>query len=164
MAEKGKNHQEIPKKGSYFYLRETLVIVMTLLLFTLPVSGTAFGVQSLIRNKGEEVARGVWVDGVREFRISASQWNFKPGIIQVNPGDRVRFVIGSTDLMHGFRIDELGINLYLPTDREVIHEVVIPPDMAEGTYGMHCYVCGAIGGHPEMKGSLIVGNPRVGRG
>ncbi len=106
------------------------------------------------------IARGVWVDGVREFRISASQWSFEPGIIKVNPGDRVRFIVTSTDLMHGFTINELNVNLYLPSGREVVHEVVIPPDIAEGTYRIYCSMCGAIG-RSHMDGSIIVSGPVV---
>ncbi len=107
------------------------------------------------------IARGVWVDGVREFRISAAQWNFEPGIIKVNPGDKVRFIVTSTDLMHGFTISELKVNLYLPSGVEVVHEVVVPPDIAEGTYEIHCNICGTIG-HPHMEGSIIVGSPGSG--
>ncbi len=167
MAEKENNSQEIPEKRRYQYLRWALPVIMAALVITLLVGGMAFGIESLIGskggNKGVEVARGVWVNGVREFRISASQWSFEPSIIKVNPGDRVRFIVTSTDLMHGFTIDELDINLYLPTGREMVHEIVIPLDIAEGTYEIHCNVCGAIG-HPEMAGSIIIGSPSVDTG
>ncbi len=121
MAKKENSPQEIPKKRRRFYLRGALLIIMTALIIVLLVSGMAFGVESLTGPKGEEVARGVWVDGVREFRISASQWSFEPGIIKVNPGDRVRFIVTSTDLMHGFTINELNVNLYLPSGVDVVH-------------------------------------------
>ena len=160
MAEKEKILQEIPKKRRHPYLWEALLIVMTVLIITLLVSGMAFGIQSSIGDGGEEVARGVWVDGVREFRIVASQWNFEPGIIKVNPGDRVRFRVTSTDLRHGFVINELNINLYLSSGVEVVHEVVIPLDIAEGIYKIDCNGCGTIG-HPHMNGSIIVGGPVV---
>ena len=160
MAEKEKSSQEIPKKRRYHYLKGALLIVMTVLIITLLVSGMAFGVQSLVGDEGQEVVRGVWVDGVREFRISASQWSFEPGIIKVNPGDTVRFIVTSTDLMHGFTIYELNVNLYLPSGVEVVHEVVIPLDIAEGIYKIDCNGCGTIG-HPHMNGSIIVGGPVV---
>ena len=161
MAEKEKRPQEVPQKRRR--LRGVLVIAITIFIITLLVSGMAFGIQSLIGDEGEEVAGGVWVDGVREFRILASQWNFEPGIIKVNPGDRVRFRVTSTDLMHGFTINELNINLYLPSGVEVVHEVVIPLDIAEGTYRIDCNKCGAFG-HPYMKGSIIIGSYSVGMG
>ena len=78
MAEKKKSLPEIPKKRRHLYLGEALLIVITMLIITLLVSGMAFGIQSLVGDEGEEVARGVWVDGVREFRILASQWDFEP--------------------------------------------------------------------------------------
>jgi hypothetical protein len=43
-------------------------------------------------------------------------------------------------------------------DAGVAREVVIPPDMPEGTYTMYCSIfCGI--GHPYMKGSIIIGEP-----
>lgn len=162
MAEKEKNPQEFPQKRRHSYLRGALPNVMVVVIITLLVSGTTFGVQRLIGAEGQEVAQGVWVNGVREFRISASQSNFEPGIIKVNPGDRVRFIITSTDLMHSFTINELDVNLYLPSGVEVLDEVVIPLDIAEGTYRIDCNLCGAIGGHLHKSGSIIIGSPDLG--
>jgi cytochrome c oxidase subunit 2 len=114
-------------------------------------------VQVLVKGQAE-VVEGVLVDGVRTFDISAEQWSFGPTALKVEPGDKVRFTVTSDDIMHGFSINELGINLALSPDVGVVHDGVIPLDMSDGTYTMYCSIfCGI--GHPYMKGSIIIGEP-----
>ncbi len=99
---------------------------------------------------------GVVVDGVREFRIEAPRWSFAPSVITVSPGETVRFIVTSQDIMHGFAINELGFNLPLSPGVDVATEVVIPRDIPEGTYTMYCSIfCGI--GHPYMKGTVVIG-------
>ncbi len=103
-----------------------------------------------------KIDEGVMVDGVREFRILTPQWNFEPVILKANPGDIVRFIVTSPDIMHGFAINELGVNLALKANEAMTTEIVIPKDIPEGTYTSYCSIfCGI--GHPYMKGSIIVG-------
>jgi hypothetical protein len=60
--------------------------------------------------------------------------------------------------MHGFSINELGVNLALNPDVGIVREVEIPPDMPDGTYTMYCSIfCGI--GHPYMKGNILIGEP-----
>jgi heme/copper-type cytochrome/quinol oxidase subunit 2 len=117
--------------------------------------GIAYGVQGLI---GGEPDEGVMVDGVREFNITKRQWSITPAVIKVNPGEKVRFIVTSADIKHGFAINELGINLSLEPEVASIHETVVPIDIAPGVYTMYCSVfCGI--GHPYMKGNIIIGTP-----
>ncbi len=161
MTEEEKRPQEVPQNRRRPYVGGALLIVITAFIITFFTGGIAYGVQSVIGGGEEE--EGVLVDGVKEFRISAPQWSFEPGIIKVNPGDTVRFIVTSEDITHGFAINELGINLPLSPGVVVVHEVVIPPDIAEGTYTMYCSIfCGS--GHPYMKGNIIVGTPSGGIG
>ncbi len=154
MTEEEKKPQEVPQKRRRFYKGGASLIAITVLIITLFTGGIAYGVQSLVT----EAVEGVLVDGVREFRISVQQWYFDPAIIKVSPGDTVRFRLTSQDITHGFSLNELGINLTVYPGVEVVHEVVIPPDMAEGTYTLYCSVfCGM--GHPYLKGKMIVGIP-----
>ena len=140
-----------------------MLIAITVLIITLFAGGIAYGVQSLIGGQQDGVDEGVLTDGVREFRIAASQWSFVPGSIKVNPGETVRFIVTSVDITHGFAINEMDINLPLSPGREVAREVVIPSDIPEGTYTMYCSIfCGI--GHPYMKGRIIVGAPGLGMG
>ena len=92
---------------------------------------------------------------VREFIMTAKQWEFVPNTIEVNKGDRVRLKITSIDVKHGIAIPDFGID-----------NVVLNPGKTEtveftadktGTFspGMICTVyCGE--GHAGMKGTIIV--------
>ena len=97
-------------------------------------------------------------DGVKDVSIHARSWGFTPRVIQVEPGDTVRFKVVSDDIKHGFAINELGLNLQLAVDREVRSpdvKIALPP----GKYTIHCSTfCGL--GHSTMKASLVVGDPR----
>lgn len=140
--------------------RGALFIVVTAIIISLFTGGIAYGVQSIIGVSGE-ASEGVLVDGVvKAFDITVKEWSFEPAIIKVNPGDTVRFTVTSLDMWHGFAINELGINLAIPSRETVVSEAVIPADVADGVYTMYCSVfCGL--GHPYLKGKVIVGNPKL---
>ena len=131
-----------------------LVIAVLALLAVLFTTGMAYGV---LRMTGGVVDEGVFKDGVREFEMTGAQWVFKPKIIKVDPGDRVRFHVNSKDITHGFAINELGVNRPLYPQKQTL-QVVIPKDMPEGTHTLYCSIfCGI--GHPYMKATIIVGEP-----
>lgn len=89
---------------------------------------------------------------VKEFTITAKQFQFSPSTIEVNKGDRVRLIITSTDVPHGFAIAEYGINQRLEVGKPATIEFTADK---EGTFTSFCSViCGA--GHSGMKGKLIV--------
>ncbi len=155
MTEEEKRPQEAPKEEAP---RRGVVsiIIITVIIITLFTGVIAFGVQSVMGAGEAKMDEGVMVDGVREFRIKAPQWYFDPMVITVNPGETVRFIVTSGDIMHGFAINELGVNLPLSPEVAVTTQVVIPPDIPEGTYTMYCSIfCGI--GHPYMKGTIIIG-------
>jgi len=134
-----------------------MLILITFLIASVFTGGIVYGVQGLV---SEEADEGTLVDGVKLFRIEASQWNFSPSAIKVNPGDRVRFIVISADIMHGFAMNEWGFNLALTPGLRLRHEVTIPADFPEGVYANYCSIfCGI--GHPYMKGRIMVGNPAL---
>jgi|SRR3989338_4804612 len=91
-------------------------------------------------------------DDVKEFQITAKQFSFEPGTIEVNKGDKVRLIVTSMDVPHGFAIKEYGINERLDVGKPVTIEFTADK---EGTFTAFCSVaCGA--GHSNMKGQLIV--------
>ena len=143
--------EEVPRKGV------ASLLIITAIIITLFTSVIAYGVQGVMGAGEADMDRGdVGVDGVKEFRIKAPQWYFEPLMITVNPGDKVRFIVTSVDIMHGFAVNELGVNLPLSPGVDVTAEVVIPSDIPEGTYTMYCSIfCGI--GHPYMKGTMIIG-------
>ena len=156
MAEEEKEPQEVPGTRRRFYASGTSLIIITAFIMIFFTGIIALGVQSVIGGGEVKVDQGVMINGVREFRLEAPQWYFEPAVIEVNPGETVRFVVISADIMHGFAINELGVNLPLSPDVAASQEVVIPRDIPEGTYTMYCSIfCGI--GHPYMKGAVIIG-------
>lgn len=89
---------------------------------------------------------------IKEIKVTAKQFAFEPSAIEVNKGDKVRLVITSQDVAHGFSIPEYGINERLEPGKPVTIEFTAD---REGTFTAFCSVfCGA--GHSNMKGKLIV--------
>jgi heme/copper-type cytochrome/quinol oxidase subunit 2 len=89
----------------------------------------------------------------RLIRIEASSFQFIPGEIQINPGDRVTVELVSTDVVHGFSLD--GYSFELKAD---------PGQTATGTFtagkaGVFRFRCSVACGnlHPFMIGKLQVG-------
>lgn len=89
---------------------------------------------------------------VREIRLIAKNWQFEPPEIKVKENERVRFLIKSIDVDHGFFLPAFGINQRLKPGQEVTVEFVADK---KGEYQFFCNVyCGS--GHSDMKGKLVV--------
>lgn len=89
---------------------------------------------------------------IKEFTMTAKQFTFTPESIEVNKGDKVRLIVTSLDVPHGFSIPEYGINERLDPGKPVTIEFTADK---EGTFTAFCSVfCGS--GHSNMKGKLIV--------
>ena len=90
--------------------------------------------------------------GVKEFDVTARQWEYTPSTITVSEGDTVILNIESVDVTHGFVIAEFGVSENLQPGKKVTVEFVA--DKA-GEYTFFCNVpCGR--GHGSMRGKLIV--------
>lgn len=141
------------RRGGAFFIWVTILIIA---VFT---GLTAFAVQTIIGGN-EKPAEGTVIDGVRVFNISVKEWVYEPSVIKVNPGETVRFVVTSKDVWHGFAINELNINLTIPSEKTVTKEVTIPLNGADKVYTTYCSVfCGL--GHPYLKGKVIIGEPKL---
>ena len=139
-------------------------VVRALLLAVVTVSGLAVLVVGTVYNLagGGPGGEGVLRDGVREITLRAHTWGFSPSVLRIQPGERVRFVVESEDMHHGFAINELGLNLQLQPGRSA-RSPVVKVDLPEGVYAVHCSVfCGL--GHSSMKARLLVGAPPPPRG
>src|SRR5512139_2432188 len=89
----------------------------------------------------------------RHIKINASSFEYDPGVIRVNPGDRVTLELSSTDVTHGIAID--GYNLQVTAEPGQSQSLSFIADKA-GTFRLRCSVtCGAL--HPFMIGKLHVG-------
>jgi heme/copper-type cytochrome/quinol oxidase subunit 2 len=93
----------------------------------------------------------------KTVRVEASSYQFDPGVVRVNRGDRVTLELVSTDVVHGLHID--GYNLELSADPGQLRSITFTADRS-GSFRMRCSVsCGAL--HPFMIGKLVVGNNQL---
>ena len=91
-------------------------------------------------------------NGVRVIDATAFRYDFDPNPIVVNKGDRVKIVMTSTDVTHGFLLPDYKINTLLSPGRPTTIEFVADK---QGTFKFLCSVlCGS--GHGSMKGTLVV--------
>ena len=89
----------------------------------------------------------------RTFRIEASRFEYTPGVLKVNPGDRVTIELVATDVVHGLSID--GYNVQTTADPGKTASITFTADQS-GSFRFHCTVtCGNM--HPFMTGKLEVG-------
>ena len=97
---------------------------------------------------------GVPAPAFAGVRIAASQYEFSPGVINVNQGDRVTIELVSTDVVHGLYLD--GYDLEVTADPGQTASLSFIADKS-GTFRFRCSVtCGPL--HPFMIGKLKVGN------
>jgi heme/copper-type cytochrome/quinol oxidase subunit 2 len=90
----------------------------------------------------------------RTVRVHASSFQFDPGVVRVNQGDRVTLELVSMDVVHGIYID--GYGLTLNADPGQIQYLTFVAEQS-GSFRLRCSVsCGAL--HPFMIGKLIVGD------
>jgi cytochrome c oxidase subunit 2 len=89
---------------------------------------------------------------VHEIQIVAGKYAFEPPSIEVAAGEPVRLVIRSKDVVHGFAIPKLKVDVQIPKGGDpVVVEFIAPPaDQFEIGCSMFCGT-----GHMQMKGTLV---------
>ena len=89
----------------------------------------------------------------RFFQIQASDFDYAPSVLRVNPGDQVTIELVSEDVVHGIYLD--GYNLEVQADPGQPARLRFVADQP-GSFRFRCSVtCGAL--HPFMLGQLKVG-------
>jgi cytochrome c oxidase subunit 2 len=89
----------------------------------------------------------------RHLRIEASQFQYTPSVISVNPGDRVTIDLTSNDVVHGLYVDDYGVST--TADPGQTSRLMFVADKP-GTFTLRCFApCGPL--HPFMVGKLNVG-------
>ena len=89
---------------------------------------------------------------IKEFKMTAQNWEFSPSKITVKKGDTVLIHITSQDITHGFSLPAYGISKKLEPGKTVDIEFVAN---RAGTFPWACNVpCGS--GHAGMQGTLLV--------
>ena len=102
--------------------------------------------------------------GATEVHVTGKQWMWEVGYpggrtaineVRVPRGKPVKFLLTSSDVIHGFYLPEFRVKMDAIPGR--ITTLWLRPDRA-GTYTIHCTVyCGD--GHSNMNGSLVVMEP-----
>lgn len=88
----------------------------------------------------------------REIALDATQFEFAPGRVRVNQGDRVVITLTASDVVHGFYLD--GYGLEQRVEPGIAEQIAFTADRP-GKFRFRCAVsCGPL--HPFMIGELIV--------
>ncbi|WP_054520675.1 cupredoxin domain-containing protein [Thermanaerothrix daxensis] len=89
----------------------------------------------------------------RHIRVEAQTFQFTPGEIRLNPGDRVTLELISTDVVHGLSLDGYSINLKAEPGQPA--RITFTANRV-GVFRFRCSItCGNL--HPFMIGKLQVG-------
>jgi len=88
----------------------------------------------------------------RHITLDARQFEFAPGRVHVNQGDRVVIKLTASDVVHGFYLDGYGLDTRVTPG--VSQQIEFVADRA-GKFRYRCAVnCGPL--HPFMIGELVV--------
>lgn len=94
----------------------------------------------------------IYESQLREFTVTAKNWQFSPATIIVNQGDKVRIKITSVDVTHSFMLKDFNINVKLEPNQTQVIEFTADKF---GVFPFRCGVpCGE--GHRDMTGTLVV--------
>jgi heme/copper-type cytochrome/quinol oxidase subunit 2 len=87
-----------------------------------------------------------------QFTITAQQFEFIPGRIEVNQGDTVVISLSASDVTHGFYLEGYGTEQRIHPG--IVQEITFTADQP-GKFRYRCSVsCGSL--HPFMIGELVV--------
>ena len=93
-----------------------------------------------------------YISKIKEIKLMAYKYGFKPDPIVVKKDDIVRFTITSKDVTHGVYIKEYGIKIRIKKSETKKVEFIADK---VGKFDISCSVyCGS--GHSKMKGKFIV--------
>jgi cytochrome c oxidase subunit 2 len=96
----------------------------------------------------------------RVIEVVAKQFTFEPSTIEVTEGERVRLLVKSDDVVHGFQIEKFNVNKLVPEGGKPVTIDFVAS--AAGTFEILCSEeCGD--GHESMKGKLVVKAKAKGR-
>ncbi len=89
----------------------------------------------------------------RHITLNATQFEYAPGRIEVNQGDRLVIDLTASDVVHGFYLDGYGIDQRV--EPGLTKQITFVADQT-GKFHYRCSVsCGPL--HPFMIGELVVG-------
>lgn len=92
------------------------------------------------------------VPAQQHINLTASQYEFAPGRVEVNQGDTVTLTLRAEDVTHGLYVDGYGLETRVVPG--VSEQITFTAEHA-GKFKLRCSVtCGAL--HPFMIGELVV--------
>jgi cytochrome c oxidase subunit 2 len=129
-----------------------ILIALVFISILLLLGCTQYNANTTTQTSNETPSKSSENSKIKEFEITAKQWEFIPDTITVNKGDKVKLHVKSVDVTHGFALPEFGINETLTQGNTVTIEFIANKS---GEFVFSCSVyCGS--GHSNMKGKLIV--------
>jgi heme/copper-type cytochrome/quinol oxidase subunit 2 len=88
----------------------------------------------------------------QHINLTASQYEFTPGRVEVNQGDTVTLTLHAEDVTHGLYVDGYGLEMRVVPG--IGEQITFTAEHA-GKFKLRCSVtCGAL--HPFMIGELVV--------
>lgn len=88
----------------------------------------------------------------RVIRVTSELWKFTPNVIRVKKGENVTVSLQGLSGLHGFAVQDLGINVPVAQGKTV--DVKLPTNKS-GTFGFRCSIpCGQ--GHADMRGTIVI--------
>ncbi len=91
-------------------------------------------------------------ENLYEVYMVAKMWTFDPGTIEIPAGSTVDFYLTSSDVVHGFHLNEKGVNMMAVPG--TINRITTRFD-ERGVYRFVCNeFCGT--GHQIMAGTVVV--------
>jgi len=100
---------------------------------------------------------GKIVDGVREIEITSIQYRWEPDTVVVKKGEKIRLIVTTADVPHGFELEGIVIPGWDPEKAITKDDKIVLEFTADesGVWDMVCTIyCGP--GHTGMKGKYIV--------
>ncbi len=126
-------------------------VFSVILFFVIFVSSYCLAANPAGKNNNLELS-GELRNGERVVEVRASRYKFEPNPIVVKLGEKVRVIVTSADITHGFAISKFNVNLVVNPSKSATAEFVADK---EGEFTEYCTVyCGP--GHIDMRGKFIV--------
>ncbi|WP_319370685.1 cupredoxin domain-containing protein [uncultured Ilyobacter sp.] len=124
-----------------------LIILMTIIFISCSEKSDSRKI-----NPADHEVIGEVSDGVRMIDVETYQFGFEPNYIVVNAGEKVKLNFTTRDVVHGFMVEEMNIDVSINPGE--ISTIEFTPEKS-GIYKFRCSVpCGS--GHRAMIGYLIV--------
>ena len=110
------------------------------------------GSSGQVSDSGSSSGSGQVSDKPRTIRVRSFQFGFDPETITVKKGEKIKLLMTTSDVRHGFAIPEYGIDVVISPGDEIPVELVADKP---GTFTGYCTVpCGK--GHSNMRAKLVV--------